>query len=274
MKKFKKLIPAFCSLLVSAVLLGGSTFAWFSMNSTVTASGMQVTAKANTQYLVISNSTTMGSDVSLTAAKDANYGMNNDGNIGGNYVYPVAYNNSASEITLNVKGATEGKKVPAKGWYTANSTSFSSATGASGEITGFKLLDETVAHGDTNSLAKYALKYTFYVGLADGSDPVTGDLSVTAAFTKDAGAVDEAVAALVIIKPNGDSATEKGRFLFKHSTETTAQEAKDVELSSSAYAIVTVYLFIDGTSTNVTSANGVASLTGKLSLSFTMGGIS
>ena len=40
----KKLIPAMCLLLVSAVLMGTSTFAWFTMNTTVTASGMQVNA--------------------------------------------------------------------------------------------------------------------------------------------------------------------------------------------------------------------------------------
>ena len=40
----KKLIPAMCLLLVSAVLMGTSTFAWFTMNTTVTASGMKVNA--------------------------------------------------------------------------------------------------------------------------------------------------------------------------------------------------------------------------------------
>ncbi len=46
MKKFKKLIPALCMLLISAVLMGTSTYAWFSMNKTVTATGMQVKARA------------------------------------------------------------------------------------------------------------------------------------------------------------------------------------------------------------------------------------
>ena len=32
MKKFKKLIPAFCAMLVSAAMLGTSTYAWFSVN--------------------------------------------------------------------------------------------------------------------------------------------------------------------------------------------------------------------------------------------------
>lgn len=54
MKKFSKLIPAFCMLLISAMLMGTSTFAWFSMNTQVTATGMQVKAQAE-GGIVISN---------------------------------------------------------------------------------------------------------------------------------------------------------------------------------------------------------------------------
>ena len=43
----KKLIPAICMLLISACMFGTSTFAWFSMNNTVTVSGMEVTAVAD-----------------------------------------------------------------------------------------------------------------------------------------------------------------------------------------------------------------------------------
>ena len=51
--KFKKLIPALCMLLVAAVLMGTSTFAWFSMNDQVTATGMQVVVKSDNTYLLI-----------------------------------------------------------------------------------------------------------------------------------------------------------------------------------------------------------------------------
>ena len=52
MKKFKKLIPALCMLLVSAVMLGSTTFAWFSMNTKVTASNMEVKATASRNLLI------------------------------------------------------------------------------------------------------------------------------------------------------------------------------------------------------------------------------
>jgi len=53
MKKFKKVVPALCALLVSAVMLGSSTYAWFSMNTKVTATGMTVNAKSDSKFLQI-----------------------------------------------------------------------------------------------------------------------------------------------------------------------------------------------------------------------------
>ena len=52
MKKFRKLIPAMCMLLVSALFVGTSTYAWFSMNKTVTAANMQIKAQVNTQLMI------------------------------------------------------------------------------------------------------------------------------------------------------------------------------------------------------------------------------
>lgn len=52
MKSFKKLIPAMVMLLVATMLMATSTYAWFSMNTTVTATGMQVKAVAEKGILI------------------------------------------------------------------------------------------------------------------------------------------------------------------------------------------------------------------------------
>lgn len=52
-------MPAFAMLTVSAMTLASSTYAWFSMNTQVTATGMQVKAKAE-GGIVISNAKTGG----------------------------------------------------------------------------------------------------------------------------------------------------------------------------------------------------------------------
>lgn len=64
--KMKKLIPALAMLLVSAILLGTSTYAWFSMNTEVSATGMQITAKSDSTFLVIVEGSTFDNTASTT----------------------------------------------------------------------------------------------------------------------------------------------------------------------------------------------------------------
>ena len=52
MKKMRKLIPAFAMLLVSAIMMSTASFAWFSMNEEVTATGMEIQAKAAGNLLI------------------------------------------------------------------------------------------------------------------------------------------------------------------------------------------------------------------------------
>ena len=66
----KKLIPAICLLLISAMMLGTSTFAWFSMNTTVTATGMSISASAPTSLLISTISATSTFRSSAVLAND------------------------------------------------------------------------------------------------------------------------------------------------------------------------------------------------------------
>ena len=54
----KKIIPSICMLLVTAVLMGTSTYAWFSMNKTVTATGMKVSASTSANLIISENKIT------------------------------------------------------------------------------------------------------------------------------------------------------------------------------------------------------------------------
>jgi hypothetical protein len=53
-KASRKLLPAIAMLAMSATMLATSTYAWFSMNKTVTASTMSISATSDLPYLVIS----------------------------------------------------------------------------------------------------------------------------------------------------------------------------------------------------------------------------
>jgi len=48
----KKIIPALALLLISAMVLATSSYAWFTMNTSVSASGMKVTASAGTGLVI------------------------------------------------------------------------------------------------------------------------------------------------------------------------------------------------------------------------------
>lgn len=60
-------------LIVAAVLLSTSSFAWFSMNRTVTANNMQITAKASSSLVIAQTlGTGVGTDVTTTFETAAN----------------------------------------------------------------------------------------------------------------------------------------------------------------------------------------------------------
>lgn len=105
MKKFKKLIPALAMLLVSASMMGTSTFAWFSMNREVSATSMEVRAVAE-QGILINE---------VAAAADTNWDnvatANQTASTAASLLYPAS----------TADGAT---------WYHAASTKSSSAAAA------------------------------------------------------------------------------------------------------------------------------------------------
>ena len=83
MKASRKLIPAFAMLLIAAVMMSTASYAWFVTNGTVQATGMSITAKANTTYLMIS-STSDGFESDITQATIENVSTTGT-------KYPVVY---------------------------------------------------------------------------------------------------------------------------------------------------------------------------------------
>lgn len=257
MKKFKKLIPAFCAMLVSAAMLGTSTYAWFSVNKKVEASGMSVTALAETQYFVISN--TAGTFVT----NDANKGQKLTLTENPTKVNPISF--TAPGITTTTSGLTN---VPANNWYTAQVDTYDGLT-ESGSVKYTSL--ETVgaaASGEKNatnvySKTEYFVSYTFYVGLAETSSDFSGYLKFAA------GAATNGVK-IAGIKVNGTttaSASEEYVAItdYTDADDTakkqlgyTAEEYKLVakkDATPATYVTVVVYAFIDGTEANIKDSN-------------------
>ena len=132
MKKFRKLLPALSMLLISALLMGSSTFAWFSMNTSVSATGMKVQATAPR---TLSISTTSGSGF-------------------------------ANSVTVNDATAvlTPVSTADLSNWfYVKNAGSIGFDNGALKNDTTFEKYSDTA----TNS---YYKKFTFYLKVTGGAE--------------------------------------------------------------------------------------------------------
>ena len=146
MKKFRKLLPALSMLLISALLMGSSTFAWFSMNTNVTVSGMQMSAAASPS-LVISTTRTTAETNSILATMTA-------------AEHTSLFDATAIDSTNDAwTGTKENGVVSSSGLKTVtNREDIDPATGSA--FTG-KTLNYKAAVNDSNNY--YYVDYTVYV---------------------------------------------------------------------------------------------------------------
>lgn len=237
MKKFRKLVPALCMLLVSAVLMGTSTYAWFSMNTTVTASGMEITAKSESKFLQIVAGTDAFSDsvaqISTTAKNTTKA------------VRPVAAVKDANGTTL-----TQADKATDIKWVEAfsNDPTSSNKVGNYTDVTSLATVT-----GDTNI---YTLINDFKVRL----NPTTGAQtannltvqSVTIASNTEA-AKDDMKAAVRVLFVCGDEWV-----IWSANGKVAGSDEDGSVIAASIGTTETslkVYIFFDGEDTVTTTNN-------------------
>ena len=176
MKKFKAIVPALAMLLVSAVLLGTSTFAWFSMNQSVSATGMQVTAKSESVWLQIANEDGASSDNGKTATAKTATGK----------IFPAKWNGD---------GAT-GEK-----WQTA----VAAAPGASDKVGEYT----DVPDGQKND---YRLLNTFKISVKENTATSAKNLKVTACKVTRTSEFANAIGVVVVCGTNVQTILAKTPF--------------------------------------------------------------
>lgn len=238
MKKFKKLIPALCMLLISAVLMGTSTYAWFSMNTTVTATGMKVTAKSDNVFLQISENDTF-TDPATT----------------------VTFTETATELKPTTPTIDIDKKNITK-WQYAYSTDPSNAE------TGAVLQD--VAIGD---VAKYVYTKTLKVKIAEGSTATATNLVVSQVSMEGATGGRKLNQSLRVAVKGVD-----GIEVYSNTTGTwakdTTKSADKLQASVTTTASeITIYIWFEGTDAECKTVNAVDldQLTFTVKLSVTAG---
>ena len=247
MKKFKKLIPALCMLLVSAVLVGTSTYAWFSMQDQVQVNGLQVTAQTDQPYLII------GTGDNNTAAKlqelpkketpegsNVNLGVSADDA----KVKPVAHETLNNAAAAGVAG----------NWYWYNAEKTSAPDAAQGatkntltDMTGF-VITKTV--------------YMTIVKETPALSDIEAKVKITAADKKN---IDAAKVVLAVYS----DATDKGVKEFDKDTNATAATALGTgDVTSDTLIKVEIYIYIDGTNAAIFTDNAANLDTANIEITF------
>ncbi len=203
----KQLVAAIAMVLVAAVALGSSTYAWFAMNSTVTATGMTVKAKADEGILI--------NEVAAHASEswdDSATGNNSTAillratstaNTGTWYSAHSKVSSSAAEAAASTASAN---------LTTGGYTTLTLATDTSQAATGGTQAARTIGYVDTSANSAYDngegyyVKYTYYI--KSSSDQITCGLAqnaqnlnvaVSAGGTTNSAALDAALRVAVVI---------------------------------------------------------------------------
>jgi hypothetical protein len=169
----RKIVPAFGMLMVSASMLATSTYAWFTMNKTVTVTGMEVRTKVGANLLVCETNLETDYTTALNQTRAA-------------LLEPVStVDGKAFVYTVNANARGQALATPTWATYNENTTlqnatagkaAYDSAfNGTYGNGTSFTAdtvaLDDTRATGSKDGAAYGYVDYTIYLKATnDGTD--------------------------------------------------------------------------------------------------------
>lgn len=214
MKKFRKLIPALCMLLVSALFVGTSTYAWFSMNTSVSATNMQVTAKSDNIYLQISQNGKNTYDKTAASTVDAS-----------TVIYPVDYKTLAAGAVTWGNAASDD---PGQVKYT--------------ERTALKAIAD-------ENIGKYVLTQKFDIKVAD-AQATAANLTLSEVSVTGNSIMKEALRVVVVSNTGAvvwanDGAKENGVAL-PGAGKVTVADGNLAATVSNTPTTVTVYVYFSG----------------------------
>lgn len=233
MKKFRKLIPALCMLLVSALFVGTSTYAWFSMNTTVTAANMQITAKSDTTYLLISDDKTTADEIQEQSKTKLTWADSKE-------LYPAALKESTTNPFTDADD----------NWWYAQALAKTAATKKDDTVVKFgeaKSNKTGAVVEDTETFGQRVLKKTVYLTLSDGS---TASTALNVKFDTFTDSIGDKNATKIVV------ATENKALYFDKTNATIAQQLADAgTLTDTSVLTVKIFVYFDGENADVYTDN-------------------
>lgn len=265
----KKLIPALCMLLVATALLGTSTYAWFSMNTEVKATGMQIQATTSKNLLI-------------KGAADADFTATGIGTQDSELktLPPVSVNCGSSEA---LSGKTFYKAINAEGVDVATGTLTSGKTtlGAATANTDYRKSTFTLKV-DGATTDDFSNIYVAGITVTNTSDGATAQ-NISKAVRVAVSCTNGSNTYTYIFAPNGGAYTD-GKSVSGFTAALgenpsvvtlTAQSLATIgtgstlgSLSGGATLDVDVYVWYEGNDTNCTTANAATVEALKVTVNF------
>ena len=258
MKVNKKIAGASAMLMLSATMLGTSTFAWFTMNKEVTVTGMALKAHSEEGLLInevkLATSTTWDDAAQAAPAADVTvFELRPTSSSDLATWWHANSKKSADEAGIDAKSDTVEVNSTTHAIYTNLSTGTSAATdqtiiGAEGATSGEKATGNTQAEthvfytdasygtpGTYQNGEGYYVKYTYYLKSSGQDNFVTDDLQAKVKATKkntagqtDSTNLDPALrVGIAVPASNASNAAIAGRAIFSPIPSTNAQQPTD-----------------------------------------------
>ena len=251
MKKTKIIIPALGLLLLSTAASVTGTVAWFAANASVTANGMQITAKTESEFLVISKTSTLASATSV------------------DLVHP-------SGEVLPTNWRKDGENV--YHWVTGAGTATDNGTINTSGYTNLTIDEASVTNFGIASAKKYYVYDTVYVGLAVGSSTPANTKLLKCSATFTAGTASNLNKCLTIgldaENDMGTAADLDERLVMGNDSSATVNGTATLltgdQLSSDTAIAIKIYAFFNGDDTNCTTENAVDLDAITVNLTFTL----
>lgn len=236
MTKFKKIIPALCMLLISAVLMGTSTYAWFSMNTQVSATGMKVTANSTNLFLQISGSTTFTDPATS-----------------------VDYNEQTGTKLKPATPVLAAENASITKWQTATSNDPSNATSGA-----------TPADIAPGTLGEYVYSKELYFRIAPNSTAKATDL-VIAGVTMEGGNSSKALNKALRVAVAGAAGVQVWTYADGTWKKDAGKSAAAILATvTTTEATAKLYIWFDGTDENCTTNNAANLDTLTFTVTFTV----
>ena len=234
----KQLVAAIAMVLVAAVALGSSTYAWFVSNNKVTATTATISAQSNAPFLKIANKDEELKETAATQVAGTNDKVN---------LYPSQWNHVVDPDTYQFESAYASKS--------SEATILAGSRFAVGGVDAAKRPD-------------YALKQSFDIGTTDEKAGSFKDLKV-ASVTVNAGEnSDNLKDAICVLVKCGDKwgvykETAEGTALTEYGDKTTIMNnltgtgntAIAATIEANDKVTVDVYVFYDGSAEKVYTDN-------------------